>query len=160
MKNRLFFLSLCLLFLSACAAKHITSSQTFMPPINKYYVCPSLAESKTQEEIYELSDLVIEVANPKFESVLRNDSNIQTMPDIWTLYSFNVTKTLKGPANITRAYLYGDVSEDAPVTTCLDNHMDPDKCYRLYLKEKDGNWYTTVQYGQDKYFPSSVIEIN
>lgn len=106
-------------------------TNTNIDPILKYM---------SEEEQFEISDIVCLAS---YKSKVKTEEINSTT---YTIYAINVLETYKGKSSIDYVYLFGDTTNGSSVSTSLDEWMEEDTIYKLYLKEKDNKYFTTAGY--------------
>lgn len=100
----------------------------------------NLLESVSEEEQFKISDVVC-LATYNHRAHTERYENI-----VYTIYYINVSEMLKGNNEVTYVYLRGDTTKASSMSTSVDEIMNEDKTYKLFLKEKDGKYFTTAGY--------------
>ena len=100
----------------------------------------------SEEELIEMSDVIIVINNALCEEILYEEKRFPL-----TKYSINVVDVIKGEFNLSYIYLFGNTTKDSKFTTNLDETIENDQTYKIYLKIETESIYTTTVPSQSIY---------
>lgn len=120
-----------ILLLTSCAQDNSSSGD---PSCNNDY----LLVSRTEEEQFEMSKLVV-------LAKVKDRGDVETINcSPYTIYYLDILEFYKGSENIAFAYFLGDTGPNSGISISIEEKMTIGETYKLYLREKDGKYFTTA----------------